>query len=65
MRLGKFSGKIYKGEREIATMQECGVVITEEHANDEEWIQEHHLDDLRDCIRCCGCPVAQENIIGG
>lgn len=57
-RLGKFSGKVYE-ESEVASMTECGVCITDEQANDEEFINKHHLQDLMDCVRCFGCPTAQ------
>ena len=56
-RLGKFSGQIYE-ENEIKDMPECGVVITDEQANDEEFISKHHVKDLLDCVKCFGCPKA-------
>ena len=60
MRLGKYSGKLYT-EDEVKNMQECGVCISDEQANNEKWINEQHLHDLKDCIPCCGCPMAQKN----
>lgn len=62
MRLGKYSGKLYT-EDEVKNMQECGVCISDEQANNEEWINERHLQDLKDCVICCGCPMAQKNIV--
>ena len=55
-RLGKYSGRIYE-EDEISTMTECGVCITDEQASDEEWIKQHHIHDLIDCLFCKGCPA--------
>lgn len=63
-RLGKYTGKIYT-EDKIFNMEECGVCITDEQAEDEEWISIHHLSDLIECIKCCGCPTAQFGIVGG
>ena len=62
MRLGKYSGKIYS-EEEAKNMQECGVCISDEQANNEEWVNKRHLQDLRGCVTCCGCPMAQKNVI--
>lgn len=62
MRLGKYSCKLYI-EDEVKNMQECGVCISDEQANNEEWINERHLQDLKDCVTCCGCPMAQKNVI--
>lgn len=61
-RLGKYTGKIYE-ENEVEQMQECGVCVSDEQANDEKYINEHHLQDLKDCVTCCGCPMAQKNVI--
>ena len=57
-RLGKFSGHIYEGN-DINNMEECGVCITDEQASDENYIAQHHIDDLVDCVTCCGCPMAR------
>lgn len=61
-RLGKYSGQIYE-EKEVSTMEECGVCITDEQANDEEWIKVHHVGDLVDCLGCGGCPMSQKGVI--
>lgn len=60
MRLGKFSGYVYT-EDEAKNMEECGVCISDENAADEEWCQKHHLEDLMDCLKCFGCPLAQKS----
>ena len=62
MRLGKYSGKLYE-ENEVHLMEECGVCISDDQAKDEEYIKKHHVQDLLDCIKCCGCPRAQKGIV--
>lgn len=62
-RLGKFSGQIYEWN-EGRTMPECGTIISDEQANDEEFISKHHVKDLLDCVKCFGCPKAN-GIFGG
>lgn len=58
-RLGKFTGRVYD-ENEVKGMKECGVCITDEQANDENWIKDRHIKDLIDCIKCGGgCPQSQ------
>lgn len=54
--LGKLTGRIYE-ENKIHDMEECGIQITDEQANDEEWIKQHHAKDLIDCGNCRGCPL--------
>lgn len=61
-RLGKYSGRIYE-ESEVSTMEECGVCITDEQANDEQWIKSQHARDLVDCLGCGGCPMFQKGIV--
>lgn len=61
MRLGKFSGRVYT-EDEAKNMKECGVCISDENAADEKWCQKHHLEDLMDCLKCFGCPMAQKSM---
>lgn len=58
-RLGKFTGKIYD-ESEIVNMGECGICITDTQAEDEKWIKTTHLKSLTECVKCCGCPTAQQ-----
>lgn len=58
-RLGKFSGKIYS-EEEIKTMQECGYAISDEQANDPEYIKELYSIVSSDCATCRGCPLYNE-----
>lgn len=62
MRLGKFSGHVYT-EDKAKNMEKCGVCISDENAADEEWCQKHRLEDLMDCFKCFGCPLAQKDKI--
>lgn len=57
-RLGMFSGKVYE-ESEVKNMNECGVCITDEEANDDNFITNHHMKDLMHCVNCFGCPRAK------
>ena len=54
-RLGKLTGTIYD---DLSQCHECCTCITDEQANDEEFIEQQHLKDLRDCVACFGCPAA-------
>lgn len=59
-RLGKFTKTIYDDDYDFAQCPECCVVISDEQAKDEEFVNSHHLKDLMDCIRCFGCPAVQK-----
>lgn len=61
-RLGKYSGRIYE-ENEVNTMEECGVCITDEQAKNKNWISKQHVDDLMECVMCCGCPLSKRGIV--
>ena len=61
-RLGKFTGIVYNDD-EVKFMTECGVQITDEQAKDEDWLTSHHLEDLKDCLRCMGCPKSMESVV--
>ena len=56
-RLGRYSGKIYS-EEEVAKMQECGLIITDEQSEDEKYILEKREENLKDCIGWFGCPIS-------
>jgi len=63
-RLGKFTGKIYSDEDfSNHKIHECATLISDEEASDEKFIEEHHLRDLLDCMKCFNCPAAQGGII--
>lgn len=57
--LGKYSGRIFELD-EKDKMEECGTQISDEQANDEEWVNNHHIQDLLYCITCNGCPLSQK-----
>ena len=61
-RLGQFSGKIYS-EEEAKGMEECGIILSDSEANNEEFISKHHVKDLQRCLTCIGCPLAQKSIV--
>jgi hypothetical protein len=61
-RLGKFSGKIY-AENEVKNMKECGVMLSDSKINNEEFIAKLHIENLRDCVTCMGCPLAQRCVV--
>ena len=63
VRLGKYSGRIYE-ENEVHAMEECGDCITDEQSKDENWTSKHHVSDLMECVKCCGCPLSQRGVIG-
>ena len=59
IRLGRLTGKIYRDD-EIDTMVECGIVLTEEQANDELYVKLQYLKNIDDCVDCNGCPASQK-----
>lgn len=61
-RLGKFTGIVYN-EDEVKTMTECGVMITNEQAEDEAWKASERIRNLKDCLTCMGCPKSKESIV--
>lgn len=58
-RMGKLSGKIYSDD-EIKTMPECGIYLTDEQANEPEYIRSLHAVKSIDCELCRGCPLYNE-----
>lgn len=56
-RLGKYTGKIYSDE-EKSEIRECCLCISDEQAENEEFVKQRHFDDLRTCVLCGGCPEA-------
>jgi len=55
-RLGKFTGHIYSDNDEI---YECCLIITEDQANNKEFIEQENLKNLIICGGCFGCPAAE------
>lgn len=60
-RLGKFTKTIYDESYDFSQCPECCACISNEQANNEEFIDQHHLKDLQDCIRCFGCPASMSS----
>lgn len=56
-RLGMYSGGIYE-ESEAKGMKECGLCITDEQANNKDYIQEQKDKNFLKCSKCLGCPMA-------
>jgi hypothetical protein len=59
--LGKFTKTIYPDDYDKSKIRECCTQISDDKANDEEFINQHHVKDLTDCVRCFGCPEAMKN----
>ena len=59
-RLGKFTKTIYDENYDFSNCPECCVCLTDEEANNEEFINKHHIKDLMDCVTCMGCPASQK-----
>ena len=57
--LGMFSGMIYPDDESRMNAKECCHVITDEQAEDRVWIENQHMTDIYDCIRCMACPRSQ------
>ncbi len=58
-RLGKFTKTIYDETFDFSKCPECCTQITDEQANDESFLEDKHMKDLLDCVRCFGCPAAK------
>lgn len=63
MRLGKFTKTIYDESYDFSKCPECCSCITDEQAKDENFIDKHHLEDLKQCIVCFGCPASKSSKI--
>lgn len=61
-RLGKLSGKVYS-EEEFETMPECGIVITDEQAEDPAFLNELHAKVYIDCESCRYCPAYIQKLL--
>lgn len=59
-KFGLFSGRIYE-DNEVG-MQECGMCITDEQASDSDFIFELRTKHLASCMKCFGCPMAQQSL---
>jgi hypothetical protein len=59
--LGKFTKTIYPDGYDKSKIHECCTQIPDDKANDEEFVNNHHVKDLMDCVRCFGCPEAAKS----
>ena len=59
--LGKFTKTIYPSDYDKSKINECCTQISDDNADDEEFINQHHVRDLMDCVRCFGCPAAMQS----
>ena len=59
-RLGKFTGKIYSDDYDFSNCPECCILISDDIASDKEKVNEKHLDSIKDCVMCFGCPSAND-----
>ena len=60
-RLGKFTGTVYPDGYNTSKIQECCTQIPDDKAGDDQFIDDHHIKDLMDCMRCMGCPAAMQS----
>lgn len=59
MRLGKFTGTLYQDDYDFESCPECCVCLSDDQANNEDFLSERHAKDILDCISCMGCPAAR------
>ena len=63
-RLGCFTGKIYTQENfELHKIEECARCISDEQANDENFIKTTYERIHKNCEFCIGCPESRK--LGG
>ena len=60
-KLGKFTKTIYGEDYDFSQCPECCVQISDEEAQNEDFINAQHMKDLLDCCGCFGCQAAQSN----
>lgn len=58
-RLGKYTGKIYDDDYNFEMCPECCVCISDEDADNEDFVSERHSKDLIGCVSCMGSPAAK------
>jgi len=51
-RLGKYTGTIYSEDYDFRNCPECCLVISEEEANDENFINERKAKNRLNCVMC-------------
>jgi len=53
--LGMYSGKLYDDNKD---MDECGIQLSDEKANDEEYLKRLREGNKGECRGCNGCPLS-------
>ena len=62
-RLGMYSGKIYEFDYDVSQIEECCLVISDEEANNKEWIANKHEEHVSECSNCFNCPLSNKEPI--
>lgn len=55
-RLGLYSGRVYDDNEDY--YDECCLGLTDEQANDEDWLDDQRLINRYKCLGCYGCPMS-------
>lgn len=56
-RLGVYTGKIYsENDYKEHKIDECAIIITDEQANDHNFIKSKYERIHNNCVNCIGCP---------
>lgn len=61
-RLGKFTGTVYSDDYDFSRCPECCLCLTDEQANDPEFLKEQRNKSLLQCVTCFGCPAACDSV---
>lgn len=59
-RLGKLTKTIYDETYDFSQCPECCTYISDEEANDEEFIKQLHRKDMTDCVTCFEYPCVKK-----
>ena len=62
-RLGMYSGKIYESDYDVNQIEECCLCISDEEANNKEWIANKHSEHVGECSNCFSCPLSNKEPI--
>lgn len=54
--LGMYSGRLYDNKKD---MEECGIQLSDEKANDEEYIDNLRKHNKIECMYCRSCPLSR------
>lgn len=59
-RLGMFTKTIYPDGYDTSKIRECCVVIPDDKADDESYINSKSMEASLQCVTCLGCPAAKD-----